>query len=106
MEQHRAPARARAGVGRPARSGATGPTPEVGARGGAGVGAGPGDAAPGGGRLGDAALADEIELYGAVVVAASEKDGSLTDDEIDAALGVPPAARGGSRRPEGAERSR
>ncbi|MEJ5866805.1 hypothetical protein WDV85_03505 [Pseudokineococcus sp. 5B2Z-1] len=86
MEQHRAPARVRAGVGRSARTGALDPT-------------------PGTGSLGDAALADEIELYGAVVVAASEKDGSLTDDEIDAALGVPPVRRGGSRRPEGADAS-
>ncbi|WP_299037569.1 hypothetical protein [uncultured Pseudokineococcus sp.] len=39
--------------------------------------------------LGDDALADEIELYGAVVVAASEKDGCLTAAEIDEALGMP-----------------
>jgi len=44
---------------------------------------------PGASSLGDDALADEIELYGAVVVAASEKEGSLTHAEIDEALGVP-----------------
>ncbi|GAA2016618.1 hypothetical protein WDZ16_14495 [Pseudokineococcus marinus] len=86
MEQHRAPAQVRAAVGRSARSGAPDPT-------------------PGTGSLGDAALADEIELYGAVVVAASEKDGSLTDAEIDAALGVPSVRRGGSRTAEADDRS-
>ena len=44
------------------------------------------------GALGDVELADEIELYGAVVVAASEKDGSLTPAEIDDALGVDDAS--------------
>lgn len=42
--------------------------------------------------LGDADLADEIELYGAVVVAASEKEGRLSPAEIDAALGLSPSS--------------
>ena len=49
--------------------------------------------------LGDDALADEIELYGAVVVAASEKEGSLTHAEIDEALGVPAPGAAGARSP-------
>lgn len=55
------------------------------------------------GALGDVELADEIELYGAVVVAASEKDGSLTPAEIDDALGVDdaPAADGGGAAVDG-----
>ncbi|MEJ5946671.1 hypothetical protein WDZ17_15335 [Pseudokineococcus basanitobsidens] len=57
--------------------------------------------------LGDDDLADEIELYGAVVVAASAKEGELSPQEIDDALGVPgarPEARAPARqrRDEGA----
>lgn len=37
--------------------------------------------------LGDDVLAEEIELYGDLVVAASE-DGDLTQERIDEALGV------------------
>lgn len=36
----------------------------------------------------DGELADEIVLYGDVVVAASESDDDLTLNEIDAALGL------------------
>ena len=58
----------------------------------------PGGAArrPRASSLGDDALADEIELYGAVVVAASEKEGRLTPAEIDEALGVPARCAGRS----------
>ncbi|MEJ5912964.1 hypothetical protein [Pseudokineococcus sp. 1T1Z-3] len=41
--------------------------------------------------LGDDDLADEIELYGAVVAAASATDGQMSTAEIDDALGVPRA---------------
>ncbi|MFZ5872058.1 MAG: hypothetical protein ACOYXW_16220 [Actinomycetota bacterium] len=40
------------------------------------------------GRLDDEALAEEIEMYTDLVVAASERDGELSLPEIDAALGV------------------
>lgn len=43
-------------------------------------------------RLGDDVLAEEIELYGDLVVAASEDDGALTQERIDRALGVEPTA--------------
>ncbi len=36
----------------------------------------------------DGELAGEIELYGDLVVAASEADEALTSDEIDVALGL------------------
>ncbi len=39
-------------------------------------------------RLADDELADEIELYGELVVVASESDRDLSLPEIDAALGV------------------
>ena len=39
-------------------------------------------------RLGDDVLAEEIELYGDLVVAASEDEGDLTQERIDRALGV------------------
>ena len=39
-------------------------------------------------RLGDDVLAEEIELYGDLVVAASEDEGELTQERIDRALGV------------------
>lgn len=39
-------------------------------------------------RLADEALAEEIEMYTDLVVAASEADDDLTWHEIDAALGV------------------
>lgn len=44
----------------------------------------------------DGELADEIELYGDLVVAASESDRDLTADEIDAALGIEDAPDGGA----------
>lgn len=43
-------------------------------------------------RLGDDVLAEEIELYGDLVVAASEDEGDLTQERIDRALGVEPTA--------------
>jgi len=52
----------------------------------------PGDGGDGWSDDGD--LADEIQLYGDLVVAASESDRSLTVDEIDAALGVEDDAGG------------
>ncbi len=39
-------------------------------------------------RLDDDALAEEIELYGDLVVAASEADGALATVEIDRLLGL------------------
>lgn len=39
-------------------------------------------------RLADDELADEIELYGDLVVAASEAEGDLTQPQIDRLLGV------------------
>jgi hypothetical protein len=39
-------------------------------------------------RLADDELAAEIELYGDLVVAASESDGALTQSQIDDLLGV------------------
>ncbi len=42
-----------------------------------------------GAALGDDVLAEEIELYGDLVVVASE-DGDLTQERIDEALGVAP----------------
>lgn len=39
----------------------------------------------------DIAALDEIELYGELIIAASTSDGPLTQDEIDAVLGVPAA---------------
>lgn len=65
------------------------PAPAVPAQTPGGAARRPADPSSGSSSLGDDALADEIELYGAVVVAASEKEGSLTADEIDEALGVP-----------------
>ena len=49
----------------------------------------PGDD-PGGAAapLADVALAEEIELYTDVVVAASESDGPLPEGELDRVLGV------------------
>lgn len=45
-------------------------------------------------RLADDELADEIELYGDLVVAASEADRELSLTEIDKLLGVrPPCPR-------------
>jgi hypothetical protein len=41
-------------------------------------------------RLDDDALAEEIELYGDLVVAASESDVALSTAEIDRLLGVTP----------------
>ncbi|MEZ0165357.1 hypothetical protein AB2L27_11365 [Kineococcus sp. LSe6-4] len=42
----------------------------------------------GGAPLADTVLAEEIELYTDVVVAASESDGPLVDGELDRVLGV------------------
>jgi hypothetical protein len=39
-------------------------------------------------RIHDAVALDEINLYGDVLSAVAASDGPLTDDEIDAALGV------------------
>jgi hypothetical protein len=53
----------------------------------------------------DGDLADEIRIYGDLVVAASESDRILTLTEIDAALGLSDRERGddprGPRPPEG-----
>lgn len=49
-------------------------------------------------RLADNELADEIELYGELVVAASESDRELSPHEIDQALGVEHAESPGDRR--------
>jgi hypothetical protein len=43
---------------------------------------------PGARRLGDDELAEEIEMYGELVVAASESPGDLPQPEIDRLLGV------------------
>ncbi|NAZ85709.1 hypothetical protein [Kineococcus indalonis] len=43
---------------------------------------------PAAGPLADDALAEEIELYADVVVAASESDGPLADSDLDRVLGV------------------
>lgn len=40
-------------------------------------------------RLQDPQVLDEIELYGDLVIAASEADEALTPDQIDAVLGLP-----------------
>ncbi len=45
-------------------------------------------------RLQDPQALDEIELYGEVLIAASQSDGPLSTDEIDAALGLRSARRG------------
>lgn len=51
-------------------------------------------------RLADNELADEIELYGELVVAASESDRELSLREIDQALGLERAdVRDGSAQP-------
>ena len=42
--------------------------------------------------LHDAVQLAEIELYGAVVIAASEHDGPLSPEEIDEVLGLRPSA--------------
>ncbi|NAZ83057.1 hypothetical protein GTR02_14655 [Kineococcus sp. R8] len=47
-----------------------------------------GSAAPGPAALADDALAEEIELYAEVVVAASESEGPLPEGELDRVLGV------------------
>lgn len=46
----------------------------------------------------DGELADEIAMYGDLVVAASESQQTLTVDEIDAALGIGGARKDGERR--------
>lgn len=50
-------------------------------------------------RLADNELADEIEMYGELVVAASESDGELSLPEIDAALGLERSDVPGGREP-------
>lgn len=47
-----------------------------------------GESERGGGHLADADLADEIVMYGDLVVAASESDRDLTLPEIDRVLGL------------------
>jgi hypothetical protein len=42
-------------------------------------------------RVHDAVALDEIELYGNLMIAASESDGPLSQDQIDEILGVKPA---------------
>jgi hypothetical protein len=39
-------------------------------------------------RVHDRVVLDEIELYGELIIAASGSDGPLSEDEIDAILGV------------------
>ena len=41
-------------------------------------------------RLEDPLVLDEIELYGELVIAASDSDGPLTQDQIDRVLGIRP----------------
>ena len=43
-------------------------------------------------RVHDRVAMDEIELYGELIILASGSDGPLSQDEIDAVLGVPPEA--------------
>jgi len=45
-------------------------------------------------RLQDPQALDEIELYGEVLIAASQSEGPLSTDEIDAALGLRSGQRG------------
>ena len=54
-------------------------------------------------RLADNELADEIEMYGELVVAASESDRELSPHEIDQALGVERTETGGGCRPRHAD---
>jgi hypothetical protein len=42
-------------------------------------------------RVHDAVALDEIELYGNLMIAASESDGPLSQERIDEILGVRPA---------------
>lgn len=44
-------------------------------------------------RVQDRIALDEIELYGELMIAASQSQRPLTREEIDAILGVGPAAR-------------
>jgi hypothetical protein len=44
-------------------------------------------------RVQDGVALDEIELYGELMIAASQSQRPLTREEIDAILGVGPAAR-------------
>ncbi len=53
----------------------------------------------GAGPLADDALAEEIELYADVVVAASESDGPLADSDLDRVLGVDDAVPGAAPAP-------
>lgn len=45
-------------------------------------------------RVQDPQALDEIELYGDVLIAASQSEGPLSTDELDAALGLRSASRG------------
>ncbi|WP_432483758.1 hypothetical protein [Kineococcus esterisolvens] len=51
------------------------------------------------GPLADDALAEEIELYADVVVAASESDGPLAESDLDRVLGVDDASGGAAPAP-------
>ncbi|WP_432495220.1 hypothetical protein [Kineococcus auxinigenes] len=51
------------------------------------------------GPLADDALAEEIELYADVVVAASESDGPLAHSDLDRVLGVDDAVPGAAAAP-------
>ncbi|MCF2526845.1 hypothetical protein [Yinghuangia soli] len=46
-------------------------------------------------RLHDLVAFDEIELYGELIIAASQSDGPLTPAEIDAVLGIGTVHPGG-----------
>lgn len=45
-------------------------------------------------RVHDLVVFDEIELYGELIIAASQSDGPLTQAEIDAVLGIGTAPHG------------
>jgi hypothetical protein len=47
-------------------------------------------------RVHDAVVLDEIELYGNLMIAASETDGPLSQERIDEILGLHPAPAVGS----------
>jgi len=49
-------------------------------------------------RIHDAVALDEIELYGNLMIAASESDGRLSQERIDEVLGIRPAPAVGSPR--------
>ncbi|NUU24616.1 MAG: hypothetical protein HOV68_24390 [Streptomycetaceae bacterium] len=54
-------------------------------------------------RVHDLVVFDEIELYGELIIAASQSEGPLTQAEIDAVLGIGTAHQGrGAGWPDGA----